>query len=401
MTQYAYKAMKPSGQLITGIQEAVNEDELEQLLKKSSMDLISAKQRKQHRFSGSGGKVSRRDLITLYIDLEQMALAEIPITEALAELRDSLEPSRIQEVSAGLVRHIEQGLTLSEAMGRFPDVFDEMSVNLIAAGEAAGELPKVFNELKETITWQDNLIRQTKKLLTYPLFVGLIVFAVVCFLMIYLVPQLISFIVSMGQDIPIHTRVLIAVSDFFVEYWLLVLIAPPLLFYLTHATLQKSTDARRWYDRHKLEIPLVGVTIKKILLARFSRNFAMLYDAGVNLLECLRISQETVTNLYLKDELGAIKTQVEEGSSLHQAFAASTLFPPLVLRMVNVGEQTGNLGKAIMNISTFYNNDVTDGIERIQALIEPTMTVIMGLLLGWIMVSVLGPIYDLVANIQM
>ncbi len=401
MTQYAYKAMKPSGQLITGIQEAVNEDELEQLLKKSSMDLISAKQRKQRRFSGSGGKVSRRDLITLYIDLEQMALAEIPITEALAELRDSLEPSRIQEVSAGLVRHIEQGLTLSKAMGRFPDVFDEMSVNLVAAGEAAGELPKVFNELKETITWQDNLIRQTKKLLTYPLFVGLIVFAVVCFLMIYLVPQLISFIVSMGQDIPIHTRVLIAVSDFFVEYWFLVLIAPPLLFYLTHATLQKSTDARRWYDRHKLEIPLVGVTIKKILLARFSRNFAMLYDAGVNLLECLRISQETVTNLYLKDELGTIKTQVEEGSSLHQAFAASTLFPPLVLRMVNVGEQTGNLGKAIMNISTFYNNDVTDGIERIQALIEPTMTVIMGLLLGWIMVSVLGPIYDLVANIQM
>jgi type IV pilus assembly protein PilC len=306
----------------------------------------------------------------------------------------------MREVTAGLVDSISNGKTLSEAMSSHPKIFNDMMIKLIIAGEKTGNMGHIFGELKETLRWQDDIVRKTKKLMMYPLFVGIIVFAVVCFLMIYLVPKLVEFILSMDQDVPMMTKLLIAVSEFFVNYWGAILFAPPILFFAGKFLLKKNPSARYWFDEHKLKVPLLGEAMQKLMLSRFTRNFSLLYDAGISVLDCLKISEETVTNAYLAGELEYIRNTVEEGATIADAFSKGQLFPPLVLRMIQVGETTGGLGQSLTNVSDFYSRDVTDLIDKIQSMIEPFMTVFMGLILGWIMLAVLGPIYDVISTVQ-
>ena len=149
-----------------------------------------------------------------------------------------------------------------------------------------------------------------------------------------------------------------------------------------------------------MQIPLFGEAINKLILSRFCKSFALLYNSGISVLDCLSISGDVVENSYMEQEFEDIRLKVSEGESLHDAFSSAQLFPPLVLRMLHVGEQTGGLGDSLMRISDFYSRDVTELIEKIQLMIEPAMTVVMGIILGWIMLAVLGPIYDMISKIQ-
>ncbi len=401
MAEYSYKAINSKGEKVFGVLEAAGIDDLEYRLDNQGFIFVSAKVR-THRLSlFAKEKITRRQLIVLFMYLEQMAEAGIPILETLVEMRDSETSDNMRKVLNGLVDDISSGKTLSGAMREHQQIFTELMVSLVSAGEQTGNMGQVFGELKATIAWQDEIITKTKKLMSYPLFVGAIVFCVVCFLMIYLVPQLVSFITSMNQDIPILTRALIFVSNIFVNYWLVILITPPMVFVVLRFLLKKSVKARYLFDRYKLNIPLFGEAIKKLTLARFCKSFALLYNAGISVLDCLSISSDVVANVYMEDELSAIREKISSGESLYDAFGSAQLFPPLVLRMLHVGEQTGGLGDSLMRISDFYNRDVSDLVEKIQVLIEPAMTVIMGVLLGWIMLAVLGPIYDIISSIQL
>lgn len=400
MAEYSYKAIDRNGNKVSGHYNASGMEDLESSLEKHGLDLLSAK---------PGGKswslfpqksISRRDLIIFFIDLEQMAIAGIPIVDSLHEIRDSASTPAIREVTTNLVDAISHGETLSEAMANYPKVFNEMMVKLIIAGEKTGNMGHIFGELKETLRWQDDVVRKTKKIMTYPIFVGVIVFAVVCFLMIYLVPKLVDFILSMDNEIPLMTKLLIAVSDIFVNHWMVILFVPPVLYFSGKLVLKRNASARYWFDEHKLKLPLLGEAMKKLMLSRFTRNFSLLYDAGISVLDCLKISKETVTNTYLAGELEFIRKQVEEGATIADAFSKGQLFPPLVLRMIQVGEMTGALGESLANVSDFYSRDVTELIDKIQAMMEPFMTVFMGLILGWIMLAVLGPIYDVISTVQ-
>src|SRR3954467_11778222 len=198
--------------------EAVNLFDLEQRLSRMDLDLVSgAPSRSKNRFLGGG--TSRADLINFCFHLEQLASAGVPVTEGLTNLRESVENPRFREVVAGLVESIEGGRSLSQALGEFPEVFSKVFVSLVRSGEQTGKLSDVLKSLTETLKWEDELAAQTKKLMVYPLFVGSIVLLVTFFLMIYLVPQMTGFIRNMGQDVPLQTRILIAVSNFFVNYW--------------------------------------------------------------------------------------------------------------------------------------------------------------------------------------
>lgn len=400
MIQYAYKAIDRKGNKVSGYYNASGFEDLESRLDKNGLDLVSAKPKGKDWTLLFRKGVERRDLIVFFIDLEQMSIAGIPIVDSLIEIRDSVSSPAMREVTSNLVDAISHGQTLSEAMASYPKIFNDLIVKLIIAGEKTGNMGHIFGELKETLQWQEDIIRKTKKLMTYPLFVGVIVFAVVCFLMIYLVPKLVDFILSMDHDIPLTTKLLIAVSEVFVNHWIIILFAPPVLFFFGKLALKRSTAARYWFDEYKLKLPLLGEAIQKLILSRFTRNFSLLYDAGISVLDCLKISEETVTNSYLAGELEYIRKQVEEGATIADAFSKGQLFPPLVLRMIQVGEMTGALGQSLSNVSDFYTRDVTDLIDKIQAMIEPFMTVFMGLILGWIMLAVLGPIYDVISTVQ-
>mgnify|MGYP003384867895 CR=1 FL=1 len=401
MVEYAYRAIDANGKKVRGCDEAGGLEELSLRLDSQGFHLLDAKVNKQAFSLLPPRKIERRNLIVLFMYLEQMAGAGIPILDALSEMRDSEESPVMRKILSTLVADISSGQTLSRAMQSHDGVFSELMISLVLAGEQTGNMTVVFAELRDILAWQDDIIRKTKKLVSYPLFVGAIVFAVICFLMIYLVPQLVSFIISMDQQIPLMTRALLVVSDAFVNYWYVIMAGPLVIYFAIKQTLKHSEAAKYWFDRNKLDLPLFGEAMSKLELARFSKNFALLYDAGISVIECLKISSNTTSNIYIKRELAAIKEKISSGDSIYESFSSAQLFPPLVLRMLHVGEQTGALGASLRRISDFYNRDVSELIEKIQLMIEPTMTVIMGVLLGWIMLSVLGPIYDIISTIQL
>ena len=322
------------------------------------------------------------------------------ILESLTDLRDSVENPRFREVISGLLESIQGGQNLSTAMGDYKDVFPAVFANLIRAGEETGRMSEVLKSLAENLKWEDELITQTKKLLMYPAFVGSIVLAVTMFLMIYLVPQMLGFIKSTGQAIPLQTRILIHVSDFFINYWWAVMIAPVIAFGGIKLTLKRSPGFRYRFDDYKLRLPLLGPIQRKIILSRFASIFAMMYSAGITILDCIKTSEEIAGNLVIKEGLERAGQQIAEGKNVSTAFQDVGLFPPLVIRMLRVGESSGKLDNALLNVSYFYNRDVKDAIGKVEVMIEPAMTVILGALLGWVMLSVLGPIYDSISKIK-
>jgi type IV pilus assembly protein PilC len=400
MANFSYKAVRRDGVVIKGDMEALHILDLESRLEKTGCELISAKA-KSTGFSFMQKNITRRDLIDFFVYMEQMILAGVPIVEALDDFKQGLEPSELKNVVSDLCEKIQSGSTLSAAMESSNKVFSSLMIELVKVGEQSGLLATIFGEIKDALKWQDELITQTKKIIMYPAFVGAVVFGVLCFMMIYLVPQMVGFIANMGGELPFHTKLLMAVSDIFVNYWYLIISTPIVIFVATKITINKSPAARLWFDRNVLKLPGLGSVLKKIILARFASNFALLYRSGIGVLEGLKITRGVVGNTFVAKEIDFIHEQVTEGVGISDAFARTQLFPQLVMRMIRVGEQTGGLDKSLVNVSYFFNRDVEDAIEKLQSMIEPAMTVILGLILGWVMMSVLGPIYDLIGNMEL
>ena len=400
MANYNYKAVRSDGVVIKGAMEALHILDLESRLEKTGCALISAKT-KSSGLNLLRKNITRRDLIDFFVYMEQMILAGVPIVASLEDFKQGLEPSELKEVVGELIEKINSGSTLSHAMEGSKKVFSNLVVELVKVGEKSGLLATIFGEIKEALKWQDELITQTKKILMYPAFVGTVVFAVLCFMMIYLVPQMVGFIANMGGELPFHTKLLMGMSDVFVNYWYLIISLPVVFTIAMKVTLNNSERARLLFDKNVLKVPGLGSVLKKIILARFTSNFALLYRSGIGVLEALRITKGVVGNAYVKQEIEFIHDQVTEGTGISDAFARTQLFPQLVMRMIRVGEQTGALDKSLVNVSYFFNRDVEDSIEKLQSMIEPAMTVILGLILGWVMMSVLGPIYDLIGNLEL
>ncbi|MGA8863466.1 MAG: type II secretion system F family protein [Gallionella sp.] len=398
MALYSYRAIDEQGKPHRGLQDAANQVDLEMRLKRSGLDLIDAKIDKGG--AGMRGKIKRPELITFFFNLEQLTRAGVPLLECLGDLRDTMNDPRFREIIASLVESIEGGKKLSEAMAQHPDAFDKIYVSLTHAGEASGRLQEVFEHITESIKWQDEMASNTKTILMYPAFVGTAVVAITFFLMIYLVPQLVSFIVGMGQTIPIQTRILIATSKFFVNYWYVLIALPFVLVIGGKLLVTASPEMRLRFDGFKLKMWVIGPILRKIILARFANTFAMMYGSGISILDCIANSRDVVSNKAVANSLDAVMREIESGKNLTQSFQNTGMFPPLVVRMLKVGEATGSLDKALLNVSYFYDRDVKSSIKKVQVLIEPTMTIVLGTLLGWVMLSVLSPIYDLIGKMK-
>ena len=396
---FDYKAVSMEGRMVFGRIDAINIVDLEMRLKRMDLDLVTGKSISHQTLFGTK-KIPRPELINFCFHLEQLTRSGVPILEGLADLRDSIDNPRFREVIAGLIEGIEGGQTLSLAMADHPTVFNQVFVSLIRAGEATGDLPEVLRNLNESLKWEDELASHTKKLLMYPAFVGTIVLSATFFLMIYMVPQLKQFVKNMGQALPPQTQLLFFISDLLVNFWWLFLSLPVLALVIAQLVLRSNPLARLRLDGMKLGAPVVGPILKKIILSRFANTFAMLYAAGIPILESIRTTQDIVGNLMVRKALVRVEQSIREGQNVAGAFHDAGLFPPLVVRMLRVGENTGGLDKALLNVSYFYNRDVKESVEKAQTLIEPMLTVFMGALLGWIMLSVIGPVYDVISKIK-
>ena len=399
MSLYNYKAVAPDGRTVLGRIDALNIVDLELRLRRMELDLIDGEP-VSNRSLFRPGSVPRREIIHFCFHLELLIRAGVPILEGLSDLRDTLENPRFREVVAGLVESIEGGQKLSAAMDEQPKVFNKVFVNLIRAGESTGRLPAVLQNLTESLKWEDELASQTKKLLMYPAFVGTIVLSATFFLMVYMVPQLKQFVKNMGQALPPHTQFLFFVSDMLVAYWYVVLLIPISAAVVINIMLHINPLARARFDGFKLKFPLLGDILRKIILSRFTNTFALLYSSGIPILDSIRTTQDVVGNAVVRQGLERVEQLIVEGQNVTAAFHSIGFFPPLVIRMLRVGESTGSLDVALLNVSYFYNRDVKESVEKVQQLIEPMLTMVLGCLLGWIMLSVLGPVYDVISKIK-
>ena len=400
MPLYTYKAIDAQGKSVVGRTDAVNPFDLEQRLSRMGLDLVYGAPSSQAARLIGGTRVRRQDLINFCFHLEQLSSAGVPVVEGLVDLRDSVDNPRFREVVSGLVESIEGGKNLSQSLAEFPEVFSKVFVSLVRSGEQTGRLPEVLKSLSESLKWEDELAAQTKKLMMYPAFVGGIVLLVTFFLMIYLVPQMTGFIRNMGQEIPLQTVILMAVSDFIVNYWWLVMAAPFVIFFGLRFAARTYPQVAFALDRYKISMPLVGPILKKIILSRFASSFAMMYASGITVLDAVRSCEEIVGNRPIENALHSVGQQIAEGKNLTAAFQDVGLFPPLVIRMLRIGENTGGLDTALLNVSYFFNREVKEAIGRVQAMIEPALTLVLGAILGWVMLSVLGPVYDTISKMK-
>jgi type IV pilus assembly protein PilC len=399
MTLYRYRAVDAEGHVTRGEADAINEFDLESQLKKNELELIHARQVKERDHTVS--KLARRDLINFLFQLEMLLRAGVPVQAILSDLRDTSDTPQIKNLCANLYEKIDSGSTISEALAANPGIFPELVVNLVRAGEATGQLADVLQEVVLSLKWQDELIAKTRQLLMYPAFVTLVVGSVVIFLMSYLVPQIVGFVANMGATIPLQTRLLIQISSAFVNYWWIIIPAPFILLLSLILLAKINPRFKRRMHAAQLGIPYIGPIIKKIILARISDTLGLTYRTGIPVLDGLVYCSNISANLIVKDAIDRARSDIANGSPISRGFASQQLFPSMVIRMIKVGEDTGDLAGSLKNISYFYNRDINDSISRVQALIEPTLTIVLGIILGWIMMAVLGPIYDTISKLKL
>ena len=401
MATYDYKAIDQTGLQAKGQMDALNGADLEIRLERMGLDLITFKETNKPKSTLAKNKVSSRDLVMFCFQLEQLTTAGVPILEGLSDLEESTANPYFKKVLGGISSEVEGGKMLSDALAVHDDVFDDVFVSLVAAGEQTGQLSTVFDNLSNTLKWQDELFAQTKRLLAYPLFVFVVVMAAVTFLMIYLVPEMVKFISSLGQELPLNTKILIFVSDAFVNYWWLFITVPVLILVGLTAWIKSSADARYKFDYIKLKLPLTGEILNKIILARFARYFALMYQTGIPVLQAIKTCENIVGNKVIADALSRAHAQINAGDSMSESFQNAGLFPSLVVRMIKVGETSGALDKSLMNISYFYDRDVNEQLQKMLKILEPALTVVLGLILMFIMISVLGPVYDSFSHMKL
>lgn len=400
MPSFNYKAVDKTGRSVRGGLEAVNEADLELRLRRMGLDLVTCKivDRKLSRVGG--GRITRQDLINFCFDIEQMSRSGIPLLDGLRDLRSSVENPRFREILTVMIEDMEGGKVVSQCMAAHPETFDKVFVSLVAAGEATGRLPEVFQSLADSLKWQDELVSQTRRLLIYPMMVMLVVVAVVLFLLIYLVPQVTSLLKTMGIALPIQTRVLIGASNLVIEWWPLIFGVPLIAGIVMALGLAKSARMQYLWDEMKLRVPVVGPILEKIILARFATFFALMYESGITVLEAMRTSEDIVGNRVIAGGLQRAGQQVSAGASLSECFHNLGIFPPLVVRMLRIGESTGALDVALRNVNYFYTRDVRESVDKALKLLEPAITLGLGAVLALIMWSVLSPVYDVLSQLK-
>jgi len=381
---YKFRTIDAAGKIRSDTMVASNPMELEKRLSSMGFDLLSYKeQSKITKSSFHSKKISRRELINFTFHIEQLVKSGVPLIDSLKD------------------DDIEGGKTFSLALAEHPVVFDKVYVTLVRVGEETGQLSDVLKDLADTIRWQDELIAQTKKIMIYPAIVTVIVLLVVSFLMIYLMPQLLPFIKNIGSEIPLHTRILIDISNVFVEYWYLVFSLPVILVLGVKFAANKNIKFRFLLDELKLKIWLFGPLLTKVKLARFANYFAMMYSSGITVLDALKISEDMVNNMVLEESIKKARNNISDGIIISKSFEAVGVFPSMIVRMIKVGEDTGAMDDALLNVSYFYNREVKESIEKIEPTILPVLTVVLGGIMMWIMMAVLGPVYDAVAGVKL
>lgn len=400
MPMYGYKARGSHGDVIDGTIEANSTDTAATRLFESGLTPIDIHLYvEQVSFYNNLNllllpKVEHTDLIQFSRQMHSMLRAGIPIFRSVSGLAGTTSNVTLKNTLHDVLSTLESGRTLSEALGQHPKIFSNFFISLVRVGETTGQLQEIFKQLAFYLDRDHATRAKIKTAVRYPFFVFAAIAVALVVISVWVVPAFSSLFDSFGARLPLPTRILVAISDFIISYWLAILVALSLMTYGIRSYVKTEAGRYRW-DKLKLRLPLVGSVIYKASLARFSQLFSMAINSGVPLITSLTVVGNALNNGYLEERLHGMRGGVEQGKSLSLTATNSGIFDPLVLQMLTVGEETGTTGELLAEVADYYDREVIYATERLSAAIEPILTVVIGGLLLVMAVGIFLPMWDL------
>ena len=401
MPVYEYKALTTAGKTVSGIIDADSDKDARAKLRKRNIyptDLKVSEEgislKSDVTLSKLFRRVTPRDLAVTTRQLATLLNAGIPVVQALTAIIDQLEASPLRKIMIQVKESVNSGSTFADGLSHHPKVFSELYVNMVRAGESAGALELILVRLADYNEKSLALRNRVKSALVYPVAMGVMGTLVVIFLMWKIVPNIITIFVEIEQSLPAPTRALIAISDFMGSYWWTVLLGGVVL-YVLKRRIAGTIRGRKILDTMKLRAPLFGPMIKKMAVSRFTRTLATLTASGIPILRALEIVRNVVNNAVLADAVDKAKEAVRHGDSIADPLRRSGVFPPIVIHMVAIGEASGKLEEMLTSVAESYDSEVETAVAGLTALIEPVMIIVMGLVVGFIVLSIMLPIFQM------
>jgi type IV pilus assembly protein PilC len=415
MPKFTYKALTKDGKTVNGTYEATSRDDLVAAINRQGAKPISIKMVTGNQAGGSfmdklfKPKVKLKELMVFTRQLSTMVSAGVPLPRALSTLQEQAESKYFKTVIAAITKDVESGLSLGDSFAKFPDVFSEVYVNMIKAGEAGGILDEILKRVA-TQTEKDATIRKKiKGAMTYPTVILVITVLAFFGIMLFVVPKIGKILTDLGgpdAKLPVYTRVLLSISDFaksativpHVPNALFIIIASVTAFILFRRWTRTPKGKYKWHS-FLLKVPILKTIIIKIAISRFSRTFASLTSSGVTVLDALQVTGGAIGNKVIEKELMDAANDVRAGKPLSEPIGKSKIFPPIVAQMLAVGEETGQIDTILVKVADFYDEEVDTVIDSLSSIIEPLMIIVLGSIVGVIAASVMGPIASLSQNV--
>lgn len=398
-----YKAVKSNGESIDGLIEARDPNEAAAYLRSKALTPIKIIKKEKSKLENLipfiGNKVRSKDVVSFTRQLSTMLSSGLTLLRSLEILKNQVGNKALVEVMDSIIRDIEEGANFSTAISRHPQVFSSIYIALIEASEESGLLDKTFIRLADTLEKQQELRRTVKSALTYPAIVVIAMVIVVFVMMIFVIPQISTLYTSLNVSLPLPTLILIGLSNFFVSFWLI-----PLIFLVVvgfaYNRWYKTVEGKLAIDSMLLKIPIFGNLTKKTILAEFARTLGILLGSGTLVVEALNKVSDITGNIHYKNAIVDVGKRVEKGVSIGDAMSLYYLFPPNLVELVKIGEETGKLDETLIKASEYFENEVDQTVKTLSTAIEPIILIILGIGVAFLVISILTPIYQITSSIQ-
>jgi general secretion pathway protein F len=410
MALYEYKALDAAGKAIKGMVEADSVKTARSKLKKSGIFLTDIAEKstggaatrdasgKMKQGGGGGfhlfGRITLNDVSMFTRQMSSLIKASITVVDALSALIDQTENERFKVVLSLVRQDVNEGASLGKALSKHPKVFNSVFINMVEAGEASGTLPIVLIRLADFQEGQVRLKNKVSSAMMYPILMMCVASLLIIGIFTFVMPKLAKIFDAMHKDLPIQTKIMLAISDFLVNYWYIPLPTAIAAIWLFMSYIS-TAKGRRWWHGFLLGLPVLGKLIRMLAVARFANSLAAMLAGGVPILTAMNIVKNIVGNELIMEAISLARENVTEGQSIAEPLKRSQQFPPLVIHMISIGEKTGELPQMLQNVSSTFEEQVTAKIEGLTALLEPAMIVIMGIVVALIVVSIFVPLLQL------
>jgi type IV pilus assembly protein PilC len=400
MPTFTYTARDARGDLKTATIDAQNRDDVVAQLRRMRMVVVKIEDAKNApKKKIGGGGIKMRDIVIFTRQFSTMINSGLPLVQALDILAKQSENKNLSVVTRQVVFDVESGNTVADALKKHPKAFSDLYVNMVAAGEAGGILDTILMRLAVFMEKNDQLVRKVKGAMIYPAVISTVAAGAIIILLIFVIPTFQKMFGSAGIELPLPTRIVIGMSQFLQSYWWL-LGAMGVAAYYGFKKYNSTPNGRLVVDKLMLKVPILGDVIRKSAVSRFTRTLGTLISSGVSILDGLEITAKTSGNRVIQDAIMASRASIAGGDTISAPLAKSKVFPPMVISMIAVGEQTGGLDEMLSKIADFYDEEVDAAVSGLLAMMEPLMIVFLGGVVGGMIVAMYLPIFNMINAVQ-